>query len=51
MDGTKTIGDLLALHDQMPERAIRGLAAGLFCLHLTCFQGRGPAKARNISFF
>jgi len=51
MDGTKTISDLLALFDQVPPRAIRGLASGLFCLHLTRFQGRGPAKARNISFF
>jgi CheY-like chemotaxis protein len=51
MDGTKTISDLLALYDQMPARAIRGLAAGLFCLHLTRLQGRVPARARNISFF
>jgi DNA-binding response OmpR family regulator len=51
MDGTKTISDLLALFDQVPARVVRGLAAGLFCLHLTRFAGRGPAKARNISFF
>lgn len=51
MDGTKTIADLLALFDQVPPRVVRGLAAGLFCLHLTRFAGRGPAKARNISFF
>jgi hypothetical protein len=51
MDGTKTITDLLALFDQVPARVIRGLAAGLFCLNLTRLQGRGPAKARNISFF
>ncbi len=51
MDGTKTISDLIALQSPMPERTIRGLAAGLFCLQLTRFQGRGPAKARNISFF
>ena len=51
MDGTKTISDLLALFDQVPPRVIRGLAAGLFCLHLTHLKGRGPARARNISFF
>ncbi len=51
MDGTKTISDLIALQSPMPERTIRGLAAGLFCLQLTRFQGRGPAQARKISFF
>jgi CheY-like chemotaxis protein len=51
MDGTKTISDLLALFEQVPPRVIRGLAAGLFCLHLTRLKGRGPARARNISFF
>lgn len=51
MDGTKTISDLLSLFDQVPPRTIRGLAAGLFCLNLTRFAGRGAAKARNISFF
>jgi CheY-like chemotaxis protein len=51
MDGTKTIADLITLHAPIPERTIRGLAAGLFCLSLTRFLGRGPAAARKISFF
>jgi len=51
MDGTKTIGDLLTIFDSMPERTVRGLAAGLFCLHLTRLAGRGAAAARKISFF
>ena len=64
MDGTKTIGDLLTLFGPLsgadgPDvdgrasavRTVRGLAAGLFCLHLTRFVGRGPAAARRISFF
>ncbi len=32
-------------------RLVRGLAAGLFCLHLLRFVGHGPASARKISFF
>lgn len=51
MDGTKTIGDLIALCRPLPARVVRGLAAGLFCLHLTRFVGHGPAAARKISFF
>ena len=51
MDGTKTIGDLITLFQPLPARMVRGLAAGLFCLHLTRFVGRGPAAARKISFF
>ncbi len=51
MDGTKTILDLITLHAPISERVVRGLAAGLFCLNLTRFLGRGPAAARRISFF
>ncbi|MDP2342246.1 MAG: DUF4388 domain-containing protein [Deltaproteobacteria bacterium] len=51
MDGTKTIGDLIALCKPLAPRVVRGLAAGLFCLHLTRFVGHGPAAARKISFF
>ena len=51
MDGTKTILDLMTLHAPISERVVRGLAAGLFCLNLTRFLGRGPAAARRISFF
>ena len=51
MDGTKTILDLITLHAPVSERVVRGLAAGLFCLNLTRFLGRGPAAARRISFF
>ena len=51
MDGTKTIGDLVSLFAPLPGRLVRGLAAGLFCLHLTRYAGRGPAAARKISFF
>lgn len=51
MDGTKTIGDLVTLFAPLPPRMVRGLAAGLFCLHLTRYAGRGPAAARKISFF
>lgn len=51
MDGTKTMADLITLYAPIPERTIRGLAAGLFCLNLTRFLGRGPAAARKISFF
>jgi hypothetical protein len=51
MDGTKTIGDLLTLFAPTPPRLVRGLAAGLFCLHMTRFVGRGAASARKISFF
>lgn len=63
MDGTKTIGDLVTLFAPPPTdglaaqqranitRLVRGLAAGLFCLHLLRFVGHGPAAARKISFF
>jgi CheY-like chemotaxis protein len=51
MDGTKTVSDLIALCKPLPPRVVRGLAAGLFCLHLTRFVGHGPAAARKISFF
>ncbi len=61
MDGTKTISDLVTLFTPLPGaaapgalppgRLVRGLAAGLFCLHLTRYAGRGPASARRISFF
>lgn len=51
MDGTKTIADLVSLFAPQPGRLVRGLAAGLFCLHLTRYVGRGPAAARKISFF
>ena len=51
MDGTKTIADLLLLMAPTSERVVRGLAAGLQCLHLAKFMGRGPAAARKISFF
>lgn len=51
MDGTKTIGDLLVLTAPTTERVVRGLAAGLLCLHLARFAGRGAAAARKISFF
>lgn len=52
MDGTKTVRDLITLFAPVPsERTIRGLAAGLLCLHLVRFVGRGPAEARRISFF
>lgn len=52
MDGTKTVRDLITLFAPVPsERTIRGLAAGLLCLHLVRFAGRGPAEARRISFF
>ena len=51
IDGTKTIGDLIALHPHLDERLIRGLAAGLFRIGVLRFEGRGVAKARNISFF
>ncbi len=51
MDGTKTIGDLVALCQPLPPRVVRGLAAALFCLHLARLVGRGPASARKISFF
>lgn len=52
MDGTKTVKDLILLFDPViPARTIRGLAAGLLCLNLVRFAGRGPAEARRISFF
>lgn len=52
MDGTKTVKDLITLFSPVPaERTIRGLAAGLLCLHLVRFAGWGPAEARRISFF
>ena len=51
MDGTKTIADLLVLMAPIEERVVRGLAAGLHCLHLARFAGRGAAAARKISFF
>lgn len=52
MDGTKTVKDLILLFEPVPSaRTIRGLAAGLLCLHLVRFVGRGPAEARRISFF
>lgn len=65
MDGTKTIADLVTLfappasagdalatqQRQNITRLVRGLAAGLFCLHLLRFVGHGPASARKISFF
>lgn len=52
MDGTKTIKDLVTLFAPVPsERTIRGLAAGLLCLHLVRFVGWGAAEARRISFF
>jgi hypothetical protein len=53
MDGTKTIADLITLFSPAPApvRLVRGLAAGLFCLHLTRYVGSGPAAARKISFF
>jgi CheY-like chemotaxis protein len=51
MDGTKTIADLLALTAPTTERVVRGLAAGLLCLHLARFAGRGAAAARKITFF
>jgi CheY-like chemotaxis protein len=51
MDGTKTIADLLVLTAPTTERVVRGLAAGLLCLHLARFAGRGAASARKISFF
>lgn len=51
IDGTKTIGDIFALHPDLEERLVRGLAAGLFRIGVLRFDGRGIAKARNISFF
>lgn len=52
MDGTKTIRDLVTLFAPVPApRIIRGLAAGLLCLHLVRFVGWGHAEARRISFF
>lgn len=51
MDGTKTIADLITLFAPLPPRLVRGLAAGLYCLHLTRFAGRGAASARKIAFF
>ena len=51
MDGTKTISDLQLLFGHVPERSLRGLAAGLLCVHLVRFVGRGPARVRNISYF
>ncbi len=51
MDGTKTIADLITLFSPLPARLVRGLAAGLYCLHLTRFAGRGAASARKIAFF
>jgi hypothetical protein len=51
MDGTKTIKDLLLLHDSVPERTVRGLAAGLLCIGLVRFVGWGHAEARRIAYF
>jgi|GEM_PF-1238363 len=51
MDGTKTLQDLATLYDDIPERVLRGLAAGLFRVGLLRFAGFGPAEARRISFF
>ena len=51
MDGTKTMRDLLMVFEPVPERTVRGLAAGLLCLDLVRYAGRGPASARKISFF
>ena len=51
MDGTKTLGDLATLFDTVPERTMRGLAAGLLCIGLVRFAGFGPAAARRIAFF
>jgi CheY-like chemotaxis protein len=52
MDGTKTVTDLITLFAPVPaERTIRGLAAGLLCLHLVRFVGWGHAEARRITFF
>ena len=48
MDGTKTIADLLMLMAPTSERVVRGLAAGLQCLHLAKFMGRGAASARRV---
>lgn len=51
MDGTKTIGDLLTLHADLPERLVRGLAAGLNHLGIVRIVGRGSSEPRHISFF
>jgi len=51
MDGTKTISDLATLFDKVPERMLRGLAAGLLCIGLVRFSGWGESSARRISFF
>ncbi len=51
IDGTKTVGDLCALHPHLEERLIRGLAAGLFRIGVLRFEGKGVSKPRNISFF
>lgn len=51
MDGTKTIGDLRTLFDDLPARLVRGLAAGLFRLRVLRLAGRGPAAPRRIDFF
>ena len=39
------------LYDNIPERVLRGLPAGLFRIGLLRFAGFGPAEARRISFF
>lgn len=51
MDGTKTVGDLATLFPEVPERVLRGLAAGLFRIGILRLAGRGPAEPRRISFF
>jgi CheY-like chemotaxis protein len=51
MDGTKTVADLAALFERVPERTRRGLAAALHRIGIVRSAGRGPASARKISFF
>jgi hypothetical protein len=46
MDGSLTVGELIARSAPAPSRLVRGLAAGLLCLHLLRFVGRGSLRGR-----